>query len=280
MLGKLLSQLALQLVVQHVALADGQNVLLVHQLRIVLLQLAAQGPVLRRDVVRVGGHEEEQDGIAFDVTEEPKSESLAFRGTFNDARNVRHHKALFIAVRDHAEVGAQGGERVVRDFRLGGTDHTEKRGLAGIGEAHQPHVGEQLQFNNLPLFKSVFAWLGVARSLVGGRLEMVVPKAAAAAGGGDDFLAVFRDLCLDLSRFRIFDEGAERHLNDGILAVRAVTTVARAGFAVGGDDVALVFEVQERPQLTVPANDHVPTTAAISPVWTALRGGLVAVHVR
>ena len=47
-----------------------------------------------------------------------------------------------------------------------------------------------------------------------------------------------------------------------------------------GDDVALVFEVQERPKLAVPANDHVPPTAPVSTVRTALRGGLVAVHVR
>jgi hypothetical protein len=49
-----------------------------------------------------------------------------------------------------------------------------------------------------------------------------------------------------------------------------MAAVARPCLAVFGDDMALVLEVQERPKLAVPADDHVTSTAAISTVRTSL----------
>ena len=254
--------------------------LLVHQLRVVLLELTAQGLVFRRNVVRVGRHEEQQHRVAFDVTQKPESQALAFRRSFNDARDVGHHKALVPAVGDHAQIGTKGGERIVRDLRLGRTHHAQKRGLSGVGKAHQTDVGKQLQLDDFPLLEPVLARLSVTRGLVGGRLEVVVPEAATSARGGDEFLAVLRDFSLDLARFGILDQRAKRHFNDLVLAVGTVLPVARTRLAVRGDHVPLVFEVQERPEVVVPANDHVTSTSAVASVRTALGGGLVAVHVR
>ncbi len=193
--------------------------------------------------------------------------------------NVGYHE-LALVNPDDAQIGMQRGERVVGDFRLGGTDHTEKRGLAGIGEANQPNVGEELQLHDFPLLQAVFPWLGIAWRLVGGRLEMVVAEAATSSGSGDDFLTVLGDFSLNFTCLCVFDKGAKGNLNDGVIAVRTMATVARSCLAVLSDDVALVLEVQKRPKLAVPADDHVASTAAISTIRTSLRGGLVAVHVR
>ena len=109
---------------------------------------------------------------------------------------------------------------------------------------------------------------------------MVVAEAATSSGGGDDFLTVLGDFSLNFTCLCVFDKGAKRNFNDGVVAVRTMAAVARPCLAVLSDDVALVLEVQERPKLAVPSDDHVASTAAISTVRTSLRGGLVAVHVR
>ena len=76
MLGQFLLARA-QLVVQHVAFADGQNVLLVHQVGIVLLQFAAQRGMLGGNVVGIGGYQKERHGIPFDVPKEPQAQALS-----------------------------------------------------------------------------------------------------------------------------------------------------------------------------------------------------------
>jgi hypothetical protein len=44
----------------------------------------------------------------------------------------------------HAEVRFERGEGIVGDLRLGRRDHADQRGLAGVGEPDEGHVGQQL----------------------------------------------------------------------------------------------------------------------------------------
>ena len=43
---------------------------------------------------------------------------------------------------DHAEIGFERGERIIRDFRARGGNHRNQRGFAGVGETDQADVGE------------------------------------------------------------------------------------------------------------------------------------------
>ena len=53
---------------------------------------------------------------------------------------------------DDAELGVQGGEGVVGDFRLGGGDDGQEGGFAGVGQADQTGVGDQFQAQPDPAF--------------------------------------------------------------------------------------------------------------------------------
>ena len=117
--------------------------LLVHQVGIVLLKFAAQRGVLGGNVVGIGGYQKEQHGIPLDVPKEPQTQAFSLRRPFNDSGNVGHHKALLVAVGHHAEVGSQGGEGIVCDFRFGGAHHAQKGGFSGVGKAHESDVREQ-----------------------------------------------------------------------------------------------------------------------------------------
>ena len=80
-----------------------------------------------------------------------------------------------------AQVGLERGEGIVGDLGPGRRDHREQRALAGVGLAHQAHVGDELEHQlDLPLL-ALLARLPLARRLVGGRGEPGVAPAAPAA---------------------------------------------------------------------------------------------------
>ena len=82
------------------------------------------------------------------MPEEAESETFALGGSLDDSWDVRHAEGLSVAVGDDAEVGYEGRERVVGDFGLGSRDDREERGLAGIREAHESDVGEDLKLED------------------------------------------------------------------------------------------------------------------------------------
>ena len=60
----------------------------------------------------------------------------------------------------NAQIGHQGGEGVVGYLRLGRRDAGQQGGLAGVGKAHQPHVGQQPQLQPSHLSSPGLALLG------------------------------------------------------------------------------------------------------------------------
>ncbi len=83
----------------------------------------------------------------------------------------------------------QRGEGIVGDLRLGGGDRGEEGRLAGIGQADQPGIGDQLQPQPDPALLACLAGIGAARRAVGRGLEMGVAEAAIAALGQHESLA-------------------------------------------------------------------------------------------
>ena len=81
-----------QLVVEHVALGDGEHASLVGKVGVKLLQLVEQDVVFLLDVVGIGRNHEEQHGVTLDVAQEAQTKSAALARTLDDARNVDHYK--------------------------------------------------------------------------------------------------------------------------------------------------------------------------------------------
>ena len=127
----------------------------------------------------------------------------------------------------HAQVGHQGGERVVGDLRPGRGQHRDQRGLAGRREADQADVGHALELQHHVELVAGLAELGEAGRLAPGvGQRRVAPPAATAAGhleGGAGADQVGQHLAV-----RGLHHGAVRHLQDQVGAVGAVPVVARA----------------------------------------------------
>ena len=64
---------------------------------------------------------------------------------FDQPGHVGDDEAALAAHRDDAEIGRERRERIVGNLRLGRRDARDERRLAGVGEADEADVGEQLQ---------------------------------------------------------------------------------------------------------------------------------------
>ena len=109
---------------------------------------------LGRDVEHV--HEQAR---ALDVGEEVVAEPGALARALDQAGDVGDHQLALLAF-EHAQHRRERREGVVGDLRRGARQAREQRGLAGVRQAHEADVGEQLQ---LQLEPALLAGAGRAR---------------------------------------------------------------------------------------------------------------------
>ena len=204
------------------------------------------------------------------MAQEAQSQSLTLAGTLDDTRNVGHDKRLLVPVSHDAEARLKCGEGVVGYLGTRTRQRREQSRLAGIGQAHQSNVGQQLQLQNDGHLLHWLAGLGIARSLIGGRAELVVAKTAATALEQHHHLAVVGHVAHELARLGIVDHSAAGHVDVDILAVGAMTLVATTVATMFGAYVALILQVEQRPVVVVATQIDVATASAVATVGSAV----------
>ena len=180
--------------VGHVDLVEG------HQPRPVL-EAAVAGQLVLDDVEVVdrvaagldgGGVDDvHQRRAALDVAQEVVAEAAALAGALDQAGHVGDGERRVAGAHD-AEVGHQGGERVVGDLGPGPRHRGDQAGLARAGEADQADVGDDLE-----LEADVELVAGLAEQREAGRLALAAGQRGvaetAAAAGRDDHLGAGAD---------------------------------------------------------------------------------------
>ena len=109
-------------------------------------------------------------------------------GALDQARDVGDHELAVVAV-ERAEDGLQRRERIRGDLRLRAREPREQRRLAGVGQADEADVGQQLEMELDAALLARQPALGDPRGLAGGGLEARVAAPAGAAAGDRDLLA-------------------------------------------------------------------------------------------
>src|SRR5690606_12941625 len=104
-------------------------------------------------------------------------------------------------------------------------------GLAGVGFADQPDVGDQLEFQAQAKLDAGLAGGRGARRLVRRTLEVLVSEAALAAGE-DDPLAGRVQVLDQFARLVVVHQRAGGQADDQVFAVGAVALLGGAVFAV------------------------------------------------
>ncbi len=195
---------------------------------------------------------------------------------FDQARDVGHHeRAVEIDLHD-AEVGDLRGERIVGDLRPGPRHAAQERALAGVGHAHEAHVGDHLEFEPQAPALALFAGREVARGLIGGRLEPRVSFAAFAAAGRHHAIARLREVLQQQVVLVVEDHRAGRDENDQIVGAGAVALGAAARLARLGPPMLAVHQRREAVDARLGDNDHAAAVAAVAAVGPATRNVLLA----
>ena len=244
------------------------------QVGLVPAQLGQQHPLLlrRSDAARGGPCEVDQhaqDAGPLDMAEELVAEALALAGPLDQARDVGDDE-FGAGVEPHdAEVGLEGGERVVGDLGLGRGDGGDQRRLADVREPHEGHIGDQLQLEPQPALLAHLALLGERRRPAPVRQEPGVAPPASAAGRGHPAVAFVHEVGEHLPA-RAPHHGALGNRNDQVAARRAVALLAHAVGAVGRPPMRVVLEAEQRSDVAVGHQPDVATLAAVAAVGPAL----------
>ena len=121
----------------------------------------------------------------------------------------------------------QRGERIVGDLRPRGRHGGEEGRLAGVGQADQPGIGDQLQPQPDPALLARPALVGAARRAVGRGLVVRVAEAAVAAAQQHHALAGRVEV--GEQRLAVLGEDlrADRHLDHHVRRARAGAVGAR-----------------------------------------------------
>ena len=185
-------------------------------------------------------HDMENEGRALDMAKELMTQTATLMGAFDQAGDIRHDEVVFVAF-DHAQVGDQRGEGIIRNLGTSGTHTRDKGALARRRHADQSRVRHELHFKLDPAILCRLAKLGESGGTTRRGDEVDVAATSDAAVGHGDALAVVRQVGDDVSRFlRIFEilahDRSHGHLEDKVLAAGAVHA---ASFAVRAARCAL-----------------------------------------
>ena len=215
-------------------------------------------------------HNVNQQPTTFHVAQELVTQSHPFAGAFNQTGNVRHYKGGTFSHTYHPKGGSDGGKVVVGNLGFGFAYHRNQGGFAHIGEAQQPYVCQQFQFQLY--FKTLpgGAAFGKAGRLTGGSGKMAVaPAAATAFGNHKGFFP--RNVCQQSTAFHIFDQRAVGNQNYQILTVFAKALTGRAVLSVFGSVFPLVAKIRQSRQIGVGFEHNVAAFTAVAAIGTACR---------
>ncbi len=220
------------------------------------------GAVERREVEHV-----DEQPRALDVGEEVVAEPGAVARALDQPGDVGDDELAVVGL-ERPQHGLERRERVGGDLRLRAGHARQQRGLAGVGQADEPDVGQQLEVQLDHALVAGQAALGQPRRLPHGRLEARVAAAARPAARDGDLLARAHEVVVRPVPAR--DLRAGRHRDDQLLAVRAVPLGALAVAAPLGAEVRAPAEALEVAQVVVAAQHDVAAGAAVAAVGAAL----------
>src|SRR5437868_5906407 len=210
------------------------------------------------------------------MTQEAVADARALGRALDQPWDVGEHE-LAALVPDDSELRAERGEGIVADLGGSVADRIEEGRLAGVGQADESDVGEQLEAQPDPHFLAVFTGLVLARGAVGRGLVAGVAAPAHAALQEGHALA---GLC-EISQQGTFvvirkNLGADRNLDDEIVAACTGAIGTGAALAARGAEMLGVAEVDQRIEAGHRLKDDVATLAPVAPVGAAELDELLA----
>ena len=227
--------------------------------------------------VEGGGVDEVADEArALDVPEEADAEAVAFAGPFDEAGDVGRDEGLEALPGDDAEVGDERREGVVGDLRARGGDGGDERRLAGVREADERDVGEELQLEGEGPPLAFAARVGATGRAVRRGGEVLVAAPALSALDDDEDLPVLGEVGEDLAGVGVLDDGADGNGDVDVGALLPLAVRAHAVLATAGDEPLLEAEGVEGVEVLVGVEADAAAVSPVAAVRAAVRLALLA----
>ena len=129
-------------------------------------------------------HQMQEHSTALHVTQEAVPQASPFGGAGDQSRQVGDDEGIAVGPERHdAELRYECGERIVGDLRASRGNHADQRRLAGVGQADDTDVGQQLELQLEAPRLSLLAGIGAARRLIrrGGETSVAATATPAVA---------------------------------------------------------------------------------------------------
>ena len=123
----------------------------------------------------------QEDLGPLDVSQELVSQSFSVAGSFDQPWNVSDDQGPLGAQLSDPQIGHQRRKRVARDAGPGARDAADERRFAGVGQAHDPDLGDELELQPVAALLTGRALGRDARGLVGGGFKTRVAPSALSA---------------------------------------------------------------------------------------------------
>ena len=212
----------------------------------------------------------ENQAAAFHMPQEVVSQTDTVTGTLDQSRNVCHDKGLFLCHANHTQHRCQGGEVIVGDLGLCRTDYGDQGRLAHIGEAHQSHICQQLQFQCDIKCLTRKARLCKTGDLSGrcGKMDIALSASAALC---KDLRLIGGEVCHDPTGLGFPHHGAAGHADHQIRCTLSGTIAGTAVFAALCHILPLIAEIDQGRKVVIYLKDHVAAFSAVAAVRSACR---------
>jgi len=184
-------------------------------------------------------------------------------------RNVGDDELAALRGLNRAQHRGERRERILRHLRPRVRDPRQQRRLAGVRQADERGIGEQLQAQLDQALVARHAHLGVARRLARGRCEALVAAAARSALRDDDPCARVCEVG-DEPVLRVEHLCPEGHLEHRVVPPLAGREAAAPCAAAARLHLLVGAEPGEIAPLRVRDEHDVPAVAAVPAVGTAL----------
>ncbi len=211
----------------------------------------------------------EQETGAGEVLEKARTQSGALGGTGNETGDIGQNERFMLGNAYDAQIGIQGGKRIVGHFGTRGTDGADQGTLAGVGHAEQADIGEEAQFQAQLAFFAVAAQLMLPRCPVGAGFVPHITVTAAAALGDQQGVAVVAQITQEFVGVVVIDQGADGDGDGQIAPAPPRHLPAGPPMSVFGPKAALVAEVDEGIEAALGDQRDVSAAPAIAPIGSA-----------
>src|SRR5579859_3749110 len=222
----------------------------------------------------------QQQARALQMAQELMSQTRAFSCTLDETGYVGNDEAAVLVRPHHAQVGMQGSEGIIGNFRARRRHGADVSRFACVGHAQKTDVGQNLEFEFQATAFAGRTRGALARRTIGTGFEVNVAQSALTAPGKHRGLPVPGQISEHFARLQVANYGAHRKMQGNIIGGLAVAVAPAPLLAITRAMYAGITVLDERIDVAVCDREYAAAAAAVAAVRAAAWNEFLAPETR